>query len=100
MIDYEMNDDQKEWTDWCELIEEDDADRAYDRDNVEAFNGSCLDAYDLDNITDVREVRSHYQWCRIWSDEDARYEWRWITRCSHCGSARCRCPTRWWAGVH
>jgi hypothetical protein len=70
-----MDDDEKQWWDWCKLIEKTDADRAYDDHFLAAFS-SCLDAYDLDDITDVGEIRGCHQWSRIWCIEDGRYEWR------------------------
>jgi hypothetical protein len=82
----------RRWKAWCSLIQVDDADHAWVPEFVAVFDG-CYEGYDLDDITDVGQIREHYgrqfQWCRIYCTHDSRYEWRWIVCCDGCGSARC-----------
>jgi hypothetical protein len=68
----------KQWEDWLNLCEEDDADRAFDPVSILAFHASSLDNYNLNDITHLGEIRDDYQWSRVWCIHNKRYEWHWL----------------------
>jgi hypothetical protein len=83
----------RRWWMWMDLHHEDGAELAWFPEFVELFNSTTLHCYDPEDITDLGPIRDHdgrhYQRCRIYCTDADKYEWRWVTCCCDCGSARC-----------